>query len=413
MVWRNIKELEAEGLATKEMVEEARRNSSEEAKKASQEQREINGAKEIDEKLKRKVLRLLKKGLSSKLIIKELNITSQILRKVKKQLIKDNQITPKEIKKAQENKVKRDKRKILKLLLKGLSIPEIVEQIEYAYYDYVQDLIKELKDEGKITDEEIKKARFERNQREIMEFVIEGFTKGLNQQEIADGYQEKYEKTISRQSIGIYKKRIIDEGIKTEEEIEEAQKKRQIEKNEAEKRRKAINEMGDNLDLEIVKIQIEYVKAKFKLGEEDETDVEKLGMLIQNTPSLITGSNINFIITYYTRKKKLDKAIDFIEECMENKKDDKAMVSKLEKAREEIFSFIEKSSVIQKLQGQIGERKQVAKRRRIIGKMITLSISLRRYIFEEHFDYTIAQLYLGKEDKTDINLLKDGSVIIN
>lgn len=232
VVWRNIKELEEEGLATKEMVEEARRKRKEEEKKIAKEQKEMNGEKEIDDNLRNLILEALKKGLSSKMIIKKLAITAEILGTVKKQLIDAGEITPEKIKKAQKSKLARDKKKTLKLVLEGLSISEIVEKIEDSYYDYIQDLIKELKGEGTITDEKIKKAKFERNQRKIMVFVIDGFEEGLNQQEITNKYHEKYGETISRQTVGWYKKKILEEGIMTEEEIKRAQKERQAVRND-------------------------------------------------------------------------------------------------------------------------------------------------------------------------------------
>ena len=230
---RKLKELEMEGKIPKITDEEAKRKGIEAKSRNAQKSKEEYSKQKIDEKLRKKVLSLLRKGVSNKLIRKKLKITPEILKEVKEQLISKGKITREKIDIVQEERREKDKKRVLRMLLKGAYVKEIESKITCTNGEYVQ-FLKELKAETSITQAQIDKAREERNQRELneeIEFVAEGLKNGLTQQEIVDMYEQKYGKKISRQTISVYKKRIDNKGT-LKEQIEVAQRERKKAKTE-------------------------------------------------------------------------------------------------------------------------------------------------------------------------------------
>ena len=155
-------------------------------------------------------------GLPPESIQKNLNIEVRIFKEIKKKLIAERKITHDIIAEKRAEKKAKDKERVYVLLLRGYSQREIISDLKYVSLSYVQELIQSLKDEGRITDEEIKMAKFENNEREIREQILKGLRNGYTQQEIADNDETGY---LNREKVKWYKNKMVAEGLITEEEI--------------------------------------------------------------------------------------------------------------------------------------------------------------------------------------------------
>lgn len=218
------------------------------------------------------------------------------------------------------------------------------------------------------------------------------------------GFSQKKIETIielPEQYVRRRKRVLILQGKLTEKKIETARK--DIEK-EANKRRKRIAKMKEKFDLEVIRIQIEYAKAKLKLGEPNEKDMEMLSQLIVKIPKLIEASNIHFVITYYTRNKEPYKALVFIEQCMENS-NNTLLKDKLEKAREEIFNHLKREDVETFIEEKENS-KEVTQRRRQVRKMLEFNIDLDEEVAQEYLDYVMMKVYLEKLERSDLRTVK-------
>ncbi len=218
------------GLITREEIKEAREKrkvaAAEEAKKQAED------IQEIDEDLKDRILGLLNLGIDSQRLCNNLNISNTILKKIKKILIKEGKITEEQIR---ENKAKRtiqDKNTVLELLFKGYMFTEIAIQIPLGNRRYVERIVENLKNEGLITDEQIKKARVERKETVRRKIIIDGLKQGLTYDEIAE---EGRTKRLTKKIVSDIKAQLVSEGSITESEIIEAKEKRKRIKREENK----------------------------------------------------------------------------------------------------------------------------------------------------------------------------------
>ena len=227
--------------------------------------------------------------------------------------------------------------------------------------------------------------------------ILELFRIGFSQAKIAEIMELNLTYVQRRKNVLILKEKIKKEAI------EEAKKNF---KNTANERRKMISEMREDVQLDTVNTHIEYTKANMKLGEAVGNDIGILSSVIQRTPELIVDSNINFVITYYTRGNEPHNVLDFIENCLINVGNNKGITDKLERARDEINTYIAKERVREGIKA-ISTPEKVSSRRSAIGKMISLDKKLNKKTFETHMKYAVAQLYLGQLDKTDFELLKE------
>ena len=171
---------------------------------------------EIDDELLEECLKFLLMGLPPESIQKNLNIEVRIFKEIKKKLIAERKITHDIIAEKRAEKKAKDKERVYVLLLRGYSQREIISDLKYVSLLYVQELIQSLKDEGRITDEEIKMPKFENNEREIREQILKGLRNGYTQQEIADNDETGY---LNREKVKWYKNKMVAEGLITEEEI--------------------------------------------------------------------------------------------------------------------------------------------------------------------------------------------------
>ena len=236
--YREIEEIVGYGYGTiRPIIQKLEREGKVKYKKARRnEGRELQT--EIDDELIEECLKFLLIGLPPESIQKNLNIEVGIFKEVKKRLIADGKITPAIISEKRAEKKAKDKERVYVLLLRGYSHREIMSDLKYVALGYVQELIRSLKAEGRITDKQIEEAKFESNEREIREYILKGLREGYTQQEIADKDETGY---LSREKVKWYKDKMVAEGLITEEEIRRAREKRETERR-IEKRKSTVKE---------------------------------------------------------------------------------------------------------------------------------------------------------------------------
>ena len=93
----------------------------------------------------------------------------------------------------------------------------------------------------------------------------------------------------------------------------------------------------EDLDREFVQEYIDYLKAKSQLGNLGNVEIKTLCNMLIFEPSFITLSNVNLIVTHYTRNNKHEKAIESLDKWMEmlDKKDRVIILQRVKQAIEE------------------------------------------------------------------------------
>lgn len=184
----------------------------------------------VSEELEEQILKLLLLGISTRKIRNVLKVDYPTFKQTKDSLKLKNKISDDEIKKAVQEREEKDKNTIYKFLTLGYSYVELINTVPYGDRHYIEKLVGKLKDEGRITDEEIEKYRFERNERQKREIILQGLDEGLQYKEIAENYNEICtDKKISENVVCDYVKKLVNEGIRTKEEIQERRKIRENE----------------------------------------------------------------------------------------------------------------------------------------------------------------------------------------
>ena len=312
----------------------------------------------VDEELEKKILELLLLGISTRKIRNILNIDYTVYTQIKESLKLKSKISDDKIKEAIEEREKRDKITIYKFLILGYNYVEIIATVPYGDKHYISKLVGELKKEGKITDREIEEYRFKRNEKHKKEIILQGLNQGLSCKEIADKYNEKYrDKHISEKNVWDYKNKLVEQGDITGEIIKEKRKevkakhiepqeedvlklfglgfnREQIKRimnltavkvwrinqklkdkgkiteediqyaitnreNEALKRRERIVKIinfTEDIDENLIKCHVEYLKAMSKLDELETKDIKLLRKVIPMSSKFVSFDNLNFIL---------------------------------------------------------------------------------------------------------------------
>lgn len=139
---------------------------------------------EIDDNLKEKALELFLQGLVPNTICKRLGVNS--INEIKKILIHKKRITQEEIKRARTERRNEDKENVFLLLLNGYSQREIMAKINNGELEYIQGLIRELIEEGRITKEQINRYKFENNEEADRKYILRMLRQGYSIREIAE-----------------------------------------------------------------------------------------------------------------------------------------------------------------------------------------------------------------------------------
>ena len=321
-------------------------------------QSEINEAIQNKRKKdKEKVYSLLLRGFSQREIASLIKYSNQsYVERLISELVDEKRITKEKIEKIRQEENQLIKKYILKMLRKGYTNAEIAENDENGYLteSNVRRYIKILIQEGQITKEEINNAKSKRkplkNRQKKLDTVephddriLKLLNLGFEQKQIAKILDTSEYYINSRKKILVMRKQIKDP------ELKKLKNKRE---ENARKRRQILEESmaaGEKLDIQKAKDHIEYCKAKIELGEEQAEDIKLLGLVIQHTPELITFSNINFIVSYFTKAEKLQDAVKFINICLANCKGDEEKTKKLFEAKKIINLNMKKRDAIRML----------------------------------------------------------------
>ena len=238
---RRIKnEAVSQGKFTEEEYQNAIKDRQEQLKNESQK------PKCEDMQLEQQILELTKKGKNIYFVSRKVGERRAKIQEVIKRLIKEGKITQTEINEASEKEERELERKVLIGLRRGYSQREIVEMFEEGEYsiDVIQNRITKLKERGDITEEEIIRYKYEAEQGEkkLQEFVLRGIKQGLSRAAMAELDETGYfSEAKIRRAIDKMKK----QGILTEEDIQKSRKirKKSNQKENEQKRRKKENKI--------------------------------------------------------------------------------------------------------------------------------------------------------------------------
>lgn len=363
---------------------------------------------DIDEDLKQSIIELYLQGYTSLIICKKLNISSLVeFNRIREVLLKEGKITKEQIATARKEKAKQDEETVYRLLLKGYTQGDITREVEDMSIDKINRIRVKLEAEGRITKEDIERYKFENNEKKILEYVLRMLKQGYSHSEIAENDPNGY---LTHSNIWRYKKKLVEEGLITDEEIEKAKEKvkrrkakkrkmeskepfdermvklfkfgftqeqiarilelnvgyvykrreililqkkltkaeiktaRKFREDEADERRKRIQGPGEEKSkIKDVNTHIEYCKAQLKLGELYPKDIVLIMQAVQYTPELMTNSNINFVITAFTRNQEPIRAIKFLNICLNIlDKDDTERRERLLRAKQEVELYMKR-----------------------------------------------------------------------
>lgn len=107
------------------------------------------------------------------------------------------------------------------LLMQGYNYYEISDKIPYTKPTHFPRIVKSLKDEGRITDEQIEAAKVDETEKRRMDIVLQGLERGLTYSETAEIDKSL---NLTEQQFRDRKKKLVDSGEITDEEIEEQRK---------------------------------------------------------------------------------------------------------------------------------------------------------------------------------------------
>lgn len=214
----------------KELVKEGRY---EYKRTAKREKIDIESIDEITDEIKKQELVLLQQGVTLITIRSVLGFKASCTAKdVEKMLIEEGKITYEDIKKAKEQRAEINKKNTLILLRQGYALREIAGKIPYATYHYVLRMVNKLIKEGLISREQIDRLKFENNVKENQNYVLNKLRQGLTQQEISDNDPNDF---LSRENVKDIKRTLVEQGLITDKEINKAKKKRKPEKDKQRK----------------------------------------------------------------------------------------------------------------------------------------------------------------------------------
>lgn len=297
------------------------------------------------------ILRLLRQGYTQREICERIDEGKMYVQNRVNQFKREGTITDEDIERWQfENNEKDAKEAVLRGLRQGLTLEEIAnsDETEFLTRDKVKRYKAELIDEGAITEREIKNVRKKtdkvrkrdrkKNRVDVYDArILKLLELGFPQKQIEKALDLSYRYVRYRKETLILRKEITQYKIKKAQQSRE-QVALERRTNIAEKIREA-EEIKES-DLEEMKIHIEYARAMVKLRKIQQEDIEVLYSAIVVAPELMTLANINVIIRGYIKTNNPNAALRFINECVSECANDKKILEKLEKAREEIKTYI-------------------------------------------------------------------------
>lgn len=209
------------------------------------------------------IVTYLKKGWKNYNIRKELDINTFDFKTYMLDIKRKKIITSEEIKVAREKKRQDDLQFVADSVNNGLTMEQIRELRPEFSYNEVTPMIKELIDKGVITQEQVDKNRkngiretmnkgVELSPDEQVEFILDKVKKGYTPAEIIECDKTK---SLTMHKVLYQKKRLIAEGIITEEEANNAMQKRQASELEK-KHNKVIQKVKEYTELGYTLLEI-------------------------------------------------------------------------------------------------------------------------------------------------------------
>ena len=313
------------GLITREEIENV--------KKEKREQKKSTNLKENDQN--QKILEYYKKGLRASEIsrMSDINLSQSQISRYRKIFIQEGLITQEELpKKKQKTKkeptkekkeqpqIKKDKqiKKILEYLKEGYTVNEINEQEDITIsmptiYEYIKKCIQK----GLITQEEIDKSREQRKtQKQIEKFkenkqaqkILEYLKQGMQNTEI----EAMSDITYKKETIAIYKRKLIEYGLITQEQIDKSIEQR---KNQKQTEKFKENEQAQKI--------LEYLKQGMQKSE-----IEAMPDITYKKGTILNYKR-KFIEKGLITQEQIDKAIE------ERKIKQKQQKSKQQKSKQQ------------------------------------------------------------------------------
>lgn len=174
----------------------------------------------------------LRKGYQYVFIDKKLGLTREQRVRIVENLNVTGVLSRQDIKKARERLMAEDTEYVYTQIKNGYTQAEIAKRVEHLNVRDVARIVKKLKDEGRITQEEIDTAK-ERERREYERLVVDGMDKGLTIKETIASDETGYlTKTIVRN----IKQAIIERGERSSKKIERKNQRRKKAQREVEKK---------------------------------------------------------------------------------------------------------------------------------------------------------------------------------
>lgn len=141
----------------------------------------------------KQVLFYLDKGYTYNFIEKKLKKTQKELLKIINDLKIVGATNSEKIRRAREEKIQNDEEEVIIYLKRGFTQADILFQKEEFNVAYLSRMVTKLKNEGRITDEEIKEAlEQDEDKIEFQKLVLKGMNEGLTVKQIIESDENKY-----------------------------------------------------------------------------------------------------------------------------------------------------------------------------------------------------------------------------
>lgn len=341
-VGQHIQALIQSGKITETEIEEAKRNNKQEKQEEVKADPTLRRGTLRYTELKRDILSFMNLGISTKQMRKIVEVDLETFTQIKKELISEGAITEEQIKAAIRRREQTNRETVYELSKLGYNYVEIAEKIPYSDRKYVERIANALKAEGKITEEEIEEARKKRNS-EMRQFIKDGLLKGMTCEEIA-GTDEAKKKRMSRDNVIYYYKKFKEEGSIDLETIAQAREEKSRAKIEE-------NRKSKPFDRQIITLT--------ELGFSPEQIM------------IVTGLSKNYL---FTRKKEL------IEMGLLRKMKTRTVINNREK--------------------------EAKNRRQSIEKMLSFDQDFEPQVVQLQAEYEKAMLALGEVKEKDMELIR-------
>ena len=174
-------------------------------------------------------------GIVPDTIKKRLGIDLKEFTSAKEILFRKNKITREIVKERRKVKIARLEKRICYLAnKKGYTLPQMVKSIRYEQANFIGDIIRKLKREGRINDKDVSSARNSNNK--VRNFIYDCLKDGFLRQEIIEAYEIQYKgEKLTLKRVENYEKKLIQAGDIIKDDLDAKRELRRKQKAEQEK----------------------------------------------------------------------------------------------------------------------------------------------------------------------------------